>query len=119
MSDRWVAALALVHLYAIMSDDDLAKIELAKCENPLTRKFFKQYWGMTKKDRIEKWSHPLNKLEELMEPGLIEFFAQSKSLNFRKLMVRNLRHKGGGTSRLHSNVSSRHNTGRRGETLAD
>jgi energy-coupling factor transporter ATP-binding protein EcfA2 len=76
----------IVQIYLLLADDEYANAELGKCKNPLTQKFHEQYWSFSKKDRIEKFSHPLNKIEELMEPGLVEFLSQTKSLNFRKLM---------------------------------
>jgi type IV secretory pathway TraG/TraD family ATPase VirD4 len=77
----------LLHVYKMLVDDAYAAEMLAKCKHPLTGLFFRQYFvNTTKKDRIKNFSHPLNKIEELMEEGLREFFCQSKSLNFRKLM---------------------------------
>jgi hypothetical protein len=76
----------LINLYMMLADDDYANAMLSKCKNPLTRKFHKLYWSFTKKERIERFSNPLNKIEELMEPGLVEFFGQAEGLNFRKLM---------------------------------
>ncbi len=76
----------IVHIYLMLADDDFAQKTFKKCKNPITRRFYELYWAMPKKDRIEKFSHPLNKIEELMEPGIVEFLAQSKSLNFRKMM---------------------------------
>jgi hypothetical protein len=76
----------VVHIYKLLADDEYAHRMLEKCKNPLTRKFHGSWWGMQKKDRMNAFSHPLNKIEELMEPGLVEFFGQKKSLNFRKLM---------------------------------
>ncbi len=77
----------LLHVYKMVVDDDHGGNMLQKCKHPLTRKFYRQYFVNTsKKDRIKNFSHPLNKIEELMEEGLREFFCQSKSLNFRKLM---------------------------------
>jgi energy-coupling factor transporter ATP-binding protein EcfA2 len=77
----------LLHVYKMVVDDTYCAKMLEKCKHPLTRKFYQQYFVNTiKKDRIKNFSHPLNKIEELMEEGLREFFCQSKSLNFRKLM---------------------------------
>jgi hypothetical protein len=76
----------IVHVYTLLADDEYADRMLQKCKNPLTRRFHKTWWSMQKKDRINAFSHPLNKIEELMEPGLVEFFGQKKSLNFRQLM---------------------------------
>lgn len=77
----------IVHLYMLIADDEYADKMLAKCKNPLTKHFHKFWWQpqMTKM-RLEAFAAPLNKIEELMEPGIVEFFAQTKSLNFRKLL---------------------------------
>jgi hypothetical protein len=76
----------IVHIYMLLADDEYATRMLPKCRNPLTRRFHATWWAMQKKDRLNAFSHPLNKIEELMEPGLVEFFGQKRSLNFRKLM---------------------------------
>jgi type IV secretory pathway TraG/TraD family ATPase VirD4 len=77
----------VVHVYLLLADDDYATAMLRKCKNRLTKKFYKQWFtSMSKKDRINAFSHPLNKIEELMEPGIVEFIAQSKSISFRALM---------------------------------
>lgn len=76
----------IIHIYLMLADDDFAQKAFKKSKNPITRRFYELYWKMPAKDRIEKFSHPLNKIEELMEPGIVEFLSQSKSLNFRKLM---------------------------------
>jgi hypothetical protein len=74
-------------VFRLLADDDFAKEQFSRCKDFRTRVFYKQYFlNMTKKDRIEKFSHPLNKWEELVEDDLVEFFGQSKSINFRKLM---------------------------------
>jgi energy-coupling factor transporter ATP-binding protein EcfA2 len=77
----------LLHIYKLLVDDGFCATELKNCKHPITRKFYRQkFINMVKKDRIKEASHPLNKIEELMEEGLREFFCQEKHLNFRKLM---------------------------------
>lgn len=76
----------VVHIYLMLTDEDFAEQTFKKCKNPLTKNFYKFWWSRPQKDRLEAFASPLNKIEELMEPGLVEFLSQTKSLNFRKLM---------------------------------
>lgn len=76
----------IVHIFLMLTDDDFATATFSKCQDPLTVRFYKFWYSRPQKDRFEAFAAPLNKVEELMEPGIVEFLAQAKSLNFRKLM---------------------------------
>jgi hypothetical protein len=70
-------------------DMKFAEQTLLKCKNPTVEFFHTQYFKDLKpQDRARAFSHPLNKVEELLRPGLREFFCQKKSLNFVSIMDR-------------------------------
>jgi type IV secretory pathway TraG/TraD family ATPase VirD4 len=51
--------------------------------------FYQQYFKDLKPiERARNFSHPLNKIEELLRPALREFLCQKKSLNFQSIMDR-------------------------------
>jgi len=70
-------------------DSKFAESLLRKCTNPTVNFFHSQYFRELKpQDRARAFSHPLNKVEELLRPGLREFLCQRKSLNFVSIMDR-------------------------------
>jgi hypothetical protein len=70
-------------------DSAFAERLLVRCKNPTVKFFYTQYFKELKpQDRARAFSHPLNKVEELLRPGLREFLCQKKSLNFVNIMDR-------------------------------
>jgi hypothetical protein len=70
-------------------DTAYAERLLIRCKNPTVQFFYNQYFKELKpQDRARAFSHPLNKVEELLRPGLQEFLCQKKSLNFVSIMDR-------------------------------
>lgn len=62
---------------------------LQKSGNPLVADFHQQYFKDLKpQERARNFSHPLNKIEEMMRPGLVEFLCQKRSLNFQTILDR-------------------------------
>lgn len=79
----------LLPVARFIMDSAFAESLLLKCQNPTVRYFHAQYFKELKpQDRARAFSHPLNKVEELLRPGLREFFCQRKSLNFTNIMDR-------------------------------
>jgi len=74
-------------IYKILARASYAEKILSKTKNPLVRDFYTQYFEELKpQERARNFSHPLNKIEELLRPGLREFLCQKRPLNFVKLM---------------------------------
>ena len=70
-------------------DSAFAERLLLRCKNPTVKFFYTQYFKELKpQDRARAFSHPLNKVEELLRPGLREFLCQKKALNFVSIMDR-------------------------------
>ena len=79
----------LLPVARFIMDSAFAESLLLKCKNPTVKYFHNQYFKELKpQDRARAFSHPLNKVEELLRPGLREFFCQKKSLNFTSIMDR-------------------------------
>jgi DNA helicase HerA-like ATPase len=79
----------ILHIYKILARPKYAEAVLSKSRNPLVQDFYQQYFKDFKPlDRARAFSHPLNKIEELMRPGLVEFLAQKRSLNFQTILDR-------------------------------
>jgi DNA helicase HerA-like ATPase len=79
----------ILTVYKILARDKFSKEILAKSKNPLVQDFYKQYFADLKpQERARNFSHPLNKIEELLRPGLVEFLSQSRHLSFNGIMDR-------------------------------
>lgn len=79
----------LLPVARFIMDSAFAESLLLRCKNPTVKYFHNQYFKELKpQDRARAFSHPLNKVEELLRPGLREFFCQKKSLNFTSIMDR-------------------------------
>jgi Helicase HerA, central domain len=77
----------ILHIYLLLVRPDYAKDLLAKSKNPLVQDFYRQYYEDLKpQERTRNFSHPLNKIEELMRPGLVEFLSQNRHMSFTSLM---------------------------------
>lgn len=79
----------MLHLARFIGDSRYADEVLSKCKNPTVKAFHHKYFTEFKPlDRARAWSHPNNKVEELMRPGIREFLCQKKSLNFVSILDR-------------------------------
>lgn len=79
----------ILTVYKILARDKFSEEILAKSKNPLVQDFYKQYFADLKpQERARNFSHPLNKIEEMMRPGLVEFLSQSRHLSFNGIMDR-------------------------------
>lgn len=77
----------ILHVYKILARPEYAKGLLKKSRNPLVQDFYRQYYEDLKpQERTRNFSHPLNKIEELMRPGLREFLSQNRHLSFTSVM---------------------------------
>jgi hypothetical protein len=80
---------SMLQLARFMMDSRYAERILLKCKNPTVQAFHHKYFTEFKPlDRARAWSHPNNKVEELIRPGLREFLCQKKSLNFVSILDR-------------------------------
>jgi DNA helicase HerA-like ATPase len=78
---------SILEIYKILARSKYARQALSKSHNPLVQDFLRQYFEDLKPiERARNFSHPLNKIEELMRPGIREFICQKKSMNFLRLM---------------------------------
>jgi DNA helicase HerA-like ATPase len=79
----------IIPIYKILARATYANDLLATSKNPLVQDFYQQYFKDLKPiERARNFSHPLNKVEELLRPGLREFLCQKKSINFQNIMDR-------------------------------
>jgi len=79
----------VLDVYRILARSKFADAVLQKSTNPLVVDFHAQYFKDLKpQERARNFSHPLNKIEELMRPGLAEFLCQKRSLNFQTILDR-------------------------------
>jgi DNA helicase HerA-like ATPase len=77
----------IIPIYKILARGNYANDLLATSKNPLVQDFYQQYFKDLKPiERARNFSHPLNKVEELLRPGLREFLCQKKSINFQNVM---------------------------------
>ncbi|HLY39687.1 MAG TPA: type IV secretion system DNA-binding domain-containing protein [Terracidiphilus sp.] len=80
---------SILHIYKVLARDEYAKELMGRSENPLVQDFYKQYFEDLKpQERARNFSHPLNKVEELLRPGLREFLSQHRHLSFNGIMDR-------------------------------
>jgi DNA helicase HerA-like ATPase len=80
---------SVIDIYKILARPAFAEGLLSRSENPLVQDFYQQYFKDLKpQERAKNFSHPLNKIEELLRPGLREFLSQKKYLNFVRIMDR-------------------------------
>ena len=78
---------SVIPIYKILARKEYAERLVSKSKNPLVQDFYQQYFKDLKPiERARNFSHPLNKVEELLRPGLREFLCQKKSLNFQSIM---------------------------------
>ncbi|MGB8006431.1 MAG: type IV secretion system DNA-binding domain-containing protein [Terriglobales bacterium] len=78
---------SVIDIYKILARPTFSEALLEKSENPLVQDFYQQYFKDLKpQERAKNFSHPLNKIEELLRPGLREFLSQKKHLNFVRIM---------------------------------
>ena len=77
----------IIPIYKILARATYANDLLATSKNPLVQDFYQQYFKDLKPiERARNFSHPLNKVEELLRPGLREFLCQKRSINFQNVM---------------------------------
>jgi len=77
----------ILHIYKLLVRPDYAKELLLKSKNPLVQDFYRQYYvDLKPQERARNFSHPLNKIEELMRPGLVEFLSQKRHMSFTSIM---------------------------------
>lgn len=77
----------ILHIYKLLVRPKYAEAILSKSKNPLVQDFYRQYYEDLKpQERTRNFSHPLNKIEELMRPGLVEFLSQNRHMSFTSLM---------------------------------
>lgn len=77
----------ILHVYKVLARPEYAKKLLEQSQNPLVHDFYRQYYQDLKpQERTRNFSHPLNKIEELMRPGLVEFLSQKKHMSFTSMM---------------------------------
>src|ERR1035437_1115751 len=78
---------SVIDIYKILARKEFADKFVSKSQNPLVQDFYQQYFKDLKPiERARNFSHPLNKVEELLRPGLREFLCQKKSINFQNVM---------------------------------
>lgn len=78
---------SILEIYKILARSEYAERTLQKARNPLVQDFYQQYFKDLKPlERARNFSHPLNKIEELMRPGIREFICQKKAMNFLRIM---------------------------------
>jgi DNA helicase HerA-like ATPase len=79
----------VLDVYKVLARPKFAESIVQNSHNPLVADFHQQYFRDLKpQERARNFSHPLNKIEELMRPGLVEFLAQKRSLNFQTILDR-------------------------------
>ena len=67
----------VIDIYKILARPEFAEGLLSRSQNPLVQDFYQQYFKDLKpQERAKNFSHPLNKIEELLRPGLREFLSQ-------------------------------------------
>jgi hypothetical protein len=77
----------VLDIYKILARPKFAEALLLKSTNPLVHDFTTQYFKDLKpQERARNFSHPLNKIEEMMRPRLVEFLSQKRSLNFQTIL---------------------------------
>src|ERR1700735_1926059 len=80
---------SILDVYKILARPKYAKELLSHSQNPLLQDFYQQYFVDLKPiERARNFSHPLNKIEELLRPGIREFLCQKKHLSFNGIMDR-------------------------------
>ncbi len=80
---------SVLHIYKILARGEYAKELMGRSKNPLVQDFYKQYFEDLKpQERARNFSHPLNKIEEMLRPGLREFLVQHRHLSFNGIMDR-------------------------------
>src|SRR5713226_8709834 len=80
---------SVLDIYKILARPKFADALLQKSTNPLVQDFHTQYFKDLKpQERARNFSHPLNKIEEMMRPGLVEVLSQKRSLNFQTVLDR-------------------------------
>jgi hypothetical protein len=75
-------------IYQMLMREDFAHKILGTSKNPLVQDFY-NYWfskEIKPRDRMAAFSHPLNKIDELLRPGVREILLQRKTLNWEHLM---------------------------------
>ncbi len=78
----------VLDIYKLLARSAFADAMLQKSGNPLVADFHQQYFKDLKPQERANFSHPLNKIEEMMRPGLVEFLCQKRSLNFQTILDR-------------------------------
>lgn len=79
----------VLDIYKILARSEYGDNLLQKSKNALVRDFHTQYFKDLKpQERARNFSHPLNKIEEMLRPGLVEFLCQKRSLNFQSILDR-------------------------------
>lgn len=80
---------SVLHIYKVLARGDYAKDLMARSRNPLVQDFYRQYFEDLKpQERARNFSHPLNKIEEMLRRGLREFLVQHRHLSFNGIMDR-------------------------------
>lgn len=78
---------SILHATRFLSEPDYTKKLALTSENPLVRFFYDEFFKDLKPaDRARAFSHPQNKLEEMIRPGLIEHLCQETPLDFLHIL---------------------------------
>jgi hypothetical protein len=78
----------ILDVYKVLSRPWFAGKLMRDSKNPIIQDFYNRWYGkdVKPKDRTEAFSHPLNKIDELMRPGLREVVSQKRGLRWDKIM---------------------------------
>jgi Helicase HerA, central domain len=78
----------ILDIYKVLSRPWFAAKLMGASKNPLIQDFYTRWYGkdVKPKDRTEAFSNPLNKIDELMRPGLREVVSQKRGLRWDKIM---------------------------------
>jgi hypothetical protein len=79
----------IIDIRKVFARPKFAEHFLQRSKNPNVQDFYQQYFVDFKPlDRARAFSHPLNKIDELMRPGIIEYLVQKRHLSFKGIMDR-------------------------------
>jgi hypothetical protein len=78
----------ILPIYQMLMREEFAHHILGKSKNPLVQDFY-NFWfskDIKARDRMTAFSHPLNKIDEFMRPGVREILLQRKTVKWEKLL---------------------------------
>lgn len=81
----------ILHIYKALARPDFCKTLLSKSKNPIVVDFHDKWFGkdMKAKDRLQAFTHPLNKIIVFLRDGIKEVVCQPDALDFAELMDQN------------------------------